>query len=139
MIEVPTHFWSVSYNGDCFPGAPSALGFSNGANCQHFAYEMLRHYGKRIPNFRSSELWEDQVWTVVVSDFEPLDLLLYNSENKSWGAHIGVFISEGKIVHLSKELGFPTMWTHNQFVSQARYKFFLGGKRVCDRAATGPE
>src|SRR5437879_3973633 len=38
MIEVPSHFLAVSYNGDCYPGAPGVSGIVQGANCQQFAY-----------------------------------------------------------------------------------------------------
>lgn len=107
MIEVPPSFLSVAYNAECYPGSATAVGLSNGANCQHFAFEFLRHFGKQIANFRSSELWEDTDHTLEVMVFEPLDLLLYNSKQQSWGAHVGVFLGEGSIIHLSKELGRP--------------------------------
>lgn len=139
MIQVPAHFWSVPYNGDCFPGAPGAIGLSNGANCQHFAYELLRHFGKRVPNFRSKELWEDRDWTQLVSHFAPLDLLLYNSKDDPWGAHVGVFIDEGQIIHLSKEVGRAVVWTHDQFLTRPRYQHFLGGKRIRDNVTKEAE
>ena len=134
MIEVPPHFLDVSYNGDCYPGAPGVSGIAHGANCQQFAYELLRHFGKHVPDFRSSDLWEDVGFTLEVSSFEPLDLLLYNSRPQSWGAHVAVYLGEGRIIHLSKELVRPVFWTHEQFLATARYRHFIGAKRVTERS-----
>jgi murein DD-endopeptidase / murein LD-carboxypeptidase len=134
MIEVPPHFFSVQYNGKHYPGAKNTHGLSNGTNCQHFVYELLRHFGKQLPNFRSSELWEDKRWTHQVHTFEPLDLLLYNSEPRAWGAHVGVYLGQDRIIHLSKDVGHPVIWSHQEFLSTARYKFFVGAKRIRDNA-----
>lgn len=130
MIEVPPSFLSVAYDAECFPGSATAVGLSRGANCQYFAFEFVRYFGKRIPDFRSSELWEDTNTTVRVLVFEPFDLLLYNSEERSWGAHVGVFLGEGSILHLSKELGRPAIWNHDRFLKELRYRYFIGGKRI---------
>ncbi len=132
MIEVPSHFFAVSYNGDCYPGATGVSGLARGANCQHFAYELLRYFGKKIPDFRSSELWEDEQYTFRVASLEPLDLVLYHSEERAWGAHLGVFLGDDQIIHLSKELNHPVIWTHEHFLRTPRYRCYLGAKRVRD-------
>ena len=139
MIEVPSHFLAVSYNGDCYPGAAGVCGIAQGANCQQFAYELLRYFGKRIPNFRSSDLWEDVDFTLAVLSFEPLDLLLYNSTPRSWGAHVAVYLGEGRIIHLSKVLVRPVIWTHEQFLGTSRYRYFIGAKRIRTMSGVGTE
>jgi lipoprotein Spr len=139
MIEVPPHFFTVSYNGDCYPGAPGVSGIAEGANCQQFAYELLRYFGKRIPAFRSSDLWEDQEATFGVTSLEPLDLLLYNSTPRAWGAHVAVFLGEAQIIHLAKDLVRPVIWTHEQFLNTPKYRYFIGAKRVRDGSGVGTE
>jgi hypothetical protein len=132
MIEVPQPFLTVHYDGACYPGAPGLSGLSNGANCQHFAYELLRYFGKKIPSFRSSDLWEDELATFRVTELEPLDLLLYHYQAQAWGAHIAVFLGDAKIIHLSKELIHPVIWSHDDFLNTPRYRYFIGAKRVRD-------
>ena len=99
-------------------------------NCQQFAYELLRHFGKRVPDFRSSDLWEDVDFTLEVSNLEPLDLLLYNSTPRSWGAHVVVYLGEERIIHLAKELVQPVIWAHEQLLGTVRYRYFIGARRV---------
>ena len=130
MIQVPPHFFSVCYNAEQSPGAPGPSDLSEGANCQSFAYALLRHFGKKIPDFRSSELWEDELWTLRVASLEPLDLLLYNAEDRSWGAHVAVMLGEAQIIHLAKEKGRAEIWTHEQFINTPRYRYFIGAKRA---------
>ena len=133
IVDIPQYFFSICYDGKCYPGAPDVRGLSKGANCQHFAYELLRHFGKQIPNFRSSDLWEDNFSTFRVTSFEPLDLLLYNSVDCAWGAHVAVLLGEGQIIHLSKELIRPVIWRHEEFLNTPRYRCFIGAKRVRDQ------
>ncbi len=45
MIVIPQHFFNTSYNGANYPGVPKVQGLKNGANCQQFAYELLRYHG----------------------------------------------------------------------------------------------
>src|SRR5687767_7490333 len=99
-VDIPDSFWSVRYNGACYPGAASGL--AQGANCQLFAYELLRHHGLLLPAFRSSDLWADTEFTEAVSVPEPLDLLLFNKAAEAWGAHVAVYLGDGKAIHLAK-------------------------------------
>jgi hypothetical protein len=135
MLELPSYFFSVQYNGDCYPGAANTSGLTKGANCQQFAYELLRYFGRKVPDLRSSDLWEDELSTFKVTSLEPLDLLLYNSEPCAWGAHVAVFLNDDEIIHLSKELGLPAIWTHKQFLDHPRYRYFIGAKRVRHQSA----
>ncbi len=50
MIKIPREFMSVRYVGKCYPGATGVVGIKDGANCQQFAYELLRHFGRRVPD-----------------------------------------------------------------------------------------
>lgn len=134
-VDIPENFWSVHYNGACFPGA--APDMARGANCQLFAYQLLRHHGLIVPDFRSSDLWEDAEFTEAVSSPEPLDLLLFNKTARAWGAHVAVYLGDSKAIHLAKEVGCPAVWALEQFASHPLYAHFVGAKRV-RRAAPSP-
>jgi hypothetical protein len=135
IVDIPKHFFSTYYDGGCYPGAQGVSGLSKGANCQQFAYELVRYFGKQVPDFRSSELWEDEFSTFRVNAFERLDLVLYNYEDYAWGAHVAVFLGEGRIIHLSKELIRPVIWRHEEFLNTPRYHYFIGAKRIRGRVS----
>lgn len=138
-IRIPDAFWGVTYNGAHYPGAPGVEGLQGGANCQQFAYELLRHNGFRIGNLRSSELWADTADTALVTDaLAPGDLLLFNRAADPWGAHVAVSLGEGLAVHLAKQVGRPAIWALHDFTAPL-YACFLGAKRPVRRAPpTGP-
>ena len=131
--DIPAAFWTVPYDGARF-GTPE---FGEGANCQAFAYALLRRFGLAISDFRSSDLWNDTVETETVSELAPLDLLLFNGTADPYGAHIGVYLGEGRVIHLSRRVGKPTVWPFERFASEAGYEVFIGAKRACLSAATG--
>jgi murein DD-endopeptidase / murein LD-carboxypeptidase len=58
-LKIPDQFLGVKYNSAHYPGAPGVNGVVGGANCQQYAYAILRYFGRQIPDFRSSDLWED--------------------------------------------------------------------------------
>jgi lipoprotein Spr len=128
MIEIPERFWDAVYNGAHFPGAPGASGLEGGANCQQFAYELLRQFGRAIPDFRSSELWADDAYTAVASDLRPLDLLLFNDKPDPFGAHVAVYLGGERAIHLCQAVGRPEVWTLEQFRAMPRYAVFIGAK-----------
>ncbi len=119
------------YKGSHYPGAQGVVGVTDGANCQQFAFALLRNFDCEIPDFRSSELWMDTTWTSPVqgSPFVPLDLLLWHSQPNSWGAHVGVYVGDERAVHLSQEVGRPVIWPLHAFLEHPRYSCFLGAKR----------
>jgi hypothetical protein len=129
-IAVPARFMRVRYDGARYPGAAGARGLGAGANCQRFAYEMLRHFGREIPDFRSSELWTDARFTKRVTRMRPLDLLLFNRTRRAWGAHVAVYLGRGRAIHLCKALGRPAIWSLGEFAQCDRYRVFLGVKRA---------
>ncbi|MBV9392400.1 MAG: cell wall hydrolase [Verrucomicrobia bacterium] len=137
-MEIPDRFWKVEYNLDHYPGAPETDGLKGGANCQQFAYEILRHFGRHVSDLRSSDLWEDSVDTYHVSALEPLDLLLFHSRENPWGAHVAVYISMGKAIHLSRKLGVPAIWTVQQFLEKPEYRIYIGAKRTRTERMTTP-
>lgn len=130
MLEIPEYFRHVSYNGAHYPGSPNTCGLEGGANCQQFAYELLRHFGLAIPDLRSRELWEDEVLTKRVKSLQALDLLLWNKTSDPYGAHVGVYLGNGHVIHLSKENGHPVIETLAQFPQNPLYRVFIGAKRV---------
>jgi len=124
----------VPYDGARFPARDIAAG----ANCQAFAYALLRHFGRAISDFRSSDLWDDTRETERVADPAPLDLLLFNRTADAYGAHVGVYMGEGRVIHLAKRVGRPAIWPFERFARESGYKVFVGAKRVVTPcAATG--
>lgn len=129
-ISIPIEFFDSKYDGSKYPGSGSCSGIKNGANCQYFAYELLKNFGYTVPDLRSSNLWEDTTYTQKVESFKPLDLLLFSKDSDPYGAHVGVYIGKNKVIHLSQEIGYPTIWDLEDFKKRDRYSVLLGGKRV---------
>jgi len=108
---------------------------AQGANCQNFAYEILRHFGLDVPYLRSSNLWEDTEHTTIADEPRALDLLLFNRMEKPWGAHVALHVGDGQAIHLSKKIGSPVVWPFARFHEQPEYAVFIGAKRVKHRRA----
>jgi len=130
-IIIPKKFLNINYNAKQIPGSKVDI-FENGANCQLFAYSLLAHFGYHIPPLRSSDLWEDQEFTETVngSAFKPFDIMLYHKKPEAWGAHVGLFIGNNTVLHLSQEIAKPEKREHHRFKELDRYKFFIGAKRL---------
>ena len=129
-MKIPDCFLTVKYVGARTPGVENQSDLKLGANCQVFAYELLRVNGLVAPKLRSSELWSDTQYTIKVSDFQPLDLMLYNSDNNAFGAHVGVYIGDGKIIHLSYQNQYAEIIDHIKMSDNEKYRVFIGAKRV---------
>jgi hypothetical protein len=130
IIErLPPHFWSVRYDGEVTP--KNALERMNEtANCVVYAYEVLAHFGREVPPFWSSELWADMASTRIVDKPEPLALMLFAAEPVAYAAHVGVYVGEGLVLHLCKEVGEPVVWPLREFAARDRYRTLVGIKRV---------
>lgn len=127
---IPDRLWRVPYNAQRYPGAPGTTGLDGGANCQLFAYELLRVFGLVLPPFRSSDLWEDTNHTIVVgAPFEPLDLLLFNRTSEAYGAHVAVGLGGDQAIHLSRRMGRPVVWPIGRFHVESDYAVLIGAKR----------
>lgn len=128
-LELPASFWQIPYDGARVPGAePTPL--AAGANCQLFAYQVLAHFGRKLPDLRSSELWEDETWSERVAEPQPLDLVLYGPNTEPYGAHVGVVWNADAVLHLCAEVGRPAIWTASDFAARDRYRHVIGYKRV---------
>jgi hypothetical protein len=139
LARLPAGFRTVRYDGSRFPGSAAVArrpGLAHGANCQLFAYEVLRHHGMVPPPLRSSDLWADTGSTVRVSVPAPLDLLLFSTSDDAYGAHVGVWADDDKVLHLCSEVGTPAVWSLADFAARERYRVLVGIKRVTVRAAT---
>ena len=79
---------------------------------------------------RSSNLWEDAEHTTQVTEFEPLDLLLFNDTANPYGAHIAVYLGDSEAIHLSKQVGKPAVRSLTNFRSFPEYRVLIGAKRV---------
>lgn len=135
-LAIPDRFWQVPYNATHYPGASGISGLEGGANCQLFAYELLRSFGRDLPPLRSSDLWNDTDHTAVVAgEIEPLDLLLFNRTTDPYGAHIAVALGGGQAIHLSRRVGTPVVWPFARFLEEPDYAVLIGAKRVIERAA----
>ena len=135
MIQIPKKFFHVSYVAARIPGVNNASDINAGANCQLFAYEILRYFGHTIPDFRSSDLWEDDTCTITVDEFLPLDLMLYHRKPESYGAHVGLYLGNGKVIHLAQSMGKPEIIDHADFALQDKYACFIGAKRLSSLAS----
>ncbi|MDQ0604870.1 cell wall-associated NlpC family hydrolase [Streptomyces canus] len=136
LHQLPAVYWTVPYVSSRFPGSSEVADLprlEEGANCQLFAYAVLRHFGLAPPDLRSSELWADTQATVRVSAAQPLDLVLFNATDDAYGAHVGVWVNEGHVLHLCAEIGRPVVWEMAEFVKRQRYRVLIGIKRVIDR------
>jgi cell wall-associated NlpC family hydrolase len=141
LRRLPAEFWAVPYVGSRFPGSPAVAarpGLALGANCQLFVYTVLRHFGLAPPPLRSSDLWSDTRDTVRVPAARPLDLLLFNTTDDAYGAHVGVWVGENNVLHLCAEIGRPAVWTMADFAARERYGVLVGVKRVLRCAHVGP-
>ncbi|MFE1172385.1 cell wall hydrolase [Streptomyces sp. NPDC058773] len=159
--QLPEALRNVTYSGARHPGAttpecpshtaggpagrPAPGPFDDldrGANCQRYAYAVLRHFGLLIPPLRSAELWADTRATHRVDRPQPLDLVLFDGgpaagRPPGYGAHVGVHLGPDEVLHLCREAGRPVVWRYADFAARPRYGRFLGTKRV-KRAGRAP-
>ena len=134
-INIPDLFFEVIYRGSRIPNVENQRDLSLGANCQVFAYELLRVNGVIAPNLRSSELWADTMSSQHVSTYEPLDLLLFNPTSESYGAHVAVSLGGIKLIHLSAENRIAEITTIQAMQTKPKYHVLLGGKRIIGKNA----
>ena len=132
-IKVPSWYMDIRYNGKVIPNGQKHNMLENGANCQVFAYALLRLNDKVVPDLRSKELWEDQGLSETVKTFEPLDILFFKKDDNPWGAHVGVYIGNDQVIHLAKKQEYPVIWDLDKFQEFDEYKVLIGGKRFCKK------
>ncbi|OAD18632.1 cell wall-associated hydrolase [Candidatus Thiomargarita nelsonii] len=129
-FKIPKPFIHVKYNPQRIPGVENQVNLNLGANCQVYAYELLRYFGKNPPMYRSSELWRDSQYTAKTKNYKILDLMLYNKTPQSYGAHVGIYVGNGNVLHLSSDIGYPVIQKHEELILQEKYSCFIGAKRV---------
>jgi hypothetical protein len=141
--NLPSRYWQVPYVGARFPGAASRDELELGANCQLWAYAVLRHFSFDPSDFRSDDVWYDSTATRRVYDPRPLDLVLFNSDGDPYRAHVGLWTGDA-VAHLCREVGRPVVWAQSLFYARTRYSVRIGFKRPIARApsrrndVTGP-
>jgi lipoprotein Spr len=131
-VKIPEAFYHVRYDHERYPGAPGVRGIAGGANCQQYAFEFLRAFGFAIPDFRSSDLWADTIHSVVSEQPRVFDLVLVNDKPDPWGAHVGVYLASGLILHLSKKFGVPAIEPLEVMIQRPQYRYLIGFKRIVD-------
>ena len=134
VADIPERFWQVRFDQDHDPDSPDLSPMAQGANCQNFAYEILRHFDLHVPYLRLSNLWDDTEHTTIVQEPRALDLLLFNRTHKAWGAHVALHVGDGQAIHLSKKIGKPVVWPLERFHEQPKYRVLVGAKRVKDQS-----
>ncbi len=127
---IPIRFFSIKYGTTKLPSIRVDKKLLLTANCQLFVYNLLHHFGYTFLTFRSSELWKDKKYTRKVRRIKPLDILLFAEQRKAYRAHIGLYLGSNRVIHLSKEIGYPTVWDFKEFKKRKLYKIFIGAKRL---------
>jgi murein DD-endopeptidase / murein LD-carboxypeptidase len=129
-VKIPERFRKVLYDPKHYPGAPGVRGVTGGANCQQYAYEFVRAFGFTIPDFRSSDLWADTAHTRLSKRPKPFDLVLVHNAPIAWGAHVGAYLGNGLVLHLSKKIGSPAIESVQSMMRRVEYRYLLGFKRI---------
>ncbi|GHD87810.1 hydrolase [Streptomyces naganishii] len=133
LDHLPPTLRTVAHAGSRYPGSPAVAArpdLAAGANCQLYAYAVLRHFGLAAPPLRSSDLWADTRATVPVARPRSLDLLLFGPTKDPYGAHVGVWAGADQVLHLCAEVGRPAVWGLAEFAARERYRVLIGFKRV---------
>ncbi len=125
----------VRYDGARHPLARPGSIFREGANCQRFVFELLKHFGYEVGPMRSSELYADRRFTRPVRQMRPLDILMFNRAGSAWGAHLALYLGGGRSIHLSKEVGQPAIWEVSEFLKHERYRALVSIKRPIQPAS----
>lgn len=120
----------MPYDFSASPDCGDSSSWLDGSNCQRYAYGVLSLFGLSCRPLRSSELWDDKEWSVVVDDPRPLDLVLFNGSTDPYGAHVGLWMAPDEVLHLCREVGFPVVWSLGDFAQRRRYAATVGFKRV---------
>ena len=129
-FSLPLRFLTIHYNGSKYPGNTEYDSVKYGANCQSFVYEILRYFGIVLPDFRSSELWNDTHYTRKSKTLQCMDIAFFHTNTNPYGAHIGLCIGKNKILHLSRSVGYPAIWDIEEFKKYKQYQVYIGAKRL---------
>jgi len=62
--------------------------------------------------------------------------MLYGQTGDAYGAHVAVFIGDGKVIHLSQENGKPEVLPHKSMLLNEKYRCFVGAKRILKLGST---
>ena len=127
-LKIPIEFFDWKYDGKIYPGGKKKSRVKG--NCQMFVYEILRANGLTIPDFRSGQLWDDTLVARKIKKFKVFDILLFHHTKEAYAAHVALCIGNNRIIHLSKKIGYPVVWTMSEFLKTKRYKYFIGTKRL---------
>lgn len=135
LESLPPHMHGVPYVYARHPLSTAPGDLAEGANCQLYAYAVLAHFGLTVPPLRSSELWADRDATSVVDEPRSLDLVFFDGGRRpdvpeGYAAHVGVHVGGDRVLHLSREVGVPAIWSYADFATRPRYARLLGAKRV---------
>jgi hypothetical protein len=128
-IKIPKWILEIIYNPKIFPNWEVHDYVKDGANCQVFAYEILKFNWKKVPDLRSSEMWADNKISFEVHDFEKLDLIFFNNSTESYWAHVWLYIWNNKVIHNTNKTWWVEIWDLEEFRKYEDYQFILWWKR----------
>lgn len=128
-IKILDWIMDIKYNPKIFPNWEVHDYIKNGANCQVYAYEILRLNWKNVPDLRSSEMWEDNKFSEKVKSVKILDLLFFNKNNEAWWSHVWLYIWNNKVIHNTNKTGWVEIWDLEEFKKYEDYKILLWWKR----------
>jgi len=99
------------------------------------ATDAAAHDGARLGELidhenTASDLWADTAHTRLSKRPKPFDLVLAHNAPIVWGAHVGVYLGNGLVLHLSKKIGSPAIESVQSMMHRAEYRYLLGFKRI---------
>ena len=56
-----------------------------------------------------------------------------NGNPEPWGAHVGVCLGDGLLLHLSQKIGMPAIEKIESLMERAEYRYLIGFKRILFR------
>jgi len=129
-LDWPSSIANVPFILSAGARTDSPSSWLEGSNCQRFAFGVLSLFDLNCPPLRSSNLWEENEFTTVVREPEPLDLACFNFSDETYGAHLGIYMAPNEVLHLAQEIGKPAVWTFEDFAMRSRYSTVSGFKKV---------
>jgi len=124
-IIIPKWYMNIVYNGRIIPNDIYHDIQITWANCQVYAYQLLRYNNMEVPDYRSKELWEDIKFSYEVKEFKPLDILFFNKIENPWWAHLGIYIWNNQVLHNSLDIGKPEVRDLDDFSINNKYKVLI--------------
>ena len=132
MIELPDTYWEVRYVGARYPGSTAVHarpGLADGANCQLFAYEVLRHFGLAPARTALERAVVGHATTPTRDGAAPLDLVLVNTTPTRGAPTSASGPATTRCSTCAPRSGRPALWNMAMFAARPSYRVLVGFKR----------